>query len=493
VAVRSVVVPSSATTWNPAWWKREQGRPNGSSPRRTAAVVGRLFFPQSKSLGLDRSGYSPALQNKIVYAGVANTSFANASENLLQVGDVAVSAKQVERVTKGIGLERCAERDDAVALYQARSLVRRKGVPAGVTPPPVAVVGTDGGRIQILERAAAAKAATAEASCVAAAAAAATAAAAAASPPPSEAAAERGGRHWREDKIGLLMGMESDVSATDPCPRIPEGFLEPTRMGKLVRELRKGVPVAEEPADEAKDPAVEADAYASRPSVWKPPEMREKRLLGTRRNWEAFGPMVAAAAWAMGLFGSARQAFLGDGAENNWTVWRDYFSSFTPILDFIHALSYVYAAAHAGRTKTAGWLRYRAWIAWVWQGRVDRVLEALRALQAEWGEPKEEDKETHPRRVVATTLTYLENNRSRMRYDAYRRQGLPITSSYVESAVKQFNRRAKGTEKFWTEEGAEAILQLRGDYLSANEPLEAFWERRQAQTSGQRPYRRVAA
>jgi hypothetical protein len=313
------------------------------SPRRTAAVVGRLFFPQSKSLGLDRTGYSPALQSKIVYAGVTNTSFAHASENLLQLGDVAVSAKQVERVTQGIGLERGAERDDAVACYQALPLVQRQGVPAGVTPPPVAVVGTDGGRIQILERAAAAKAA-AEASCVAATPAAAApidaTPAAADARPPSEAAAERGGRHGREDKIGLRMGRTSDVSATDPCRQIPEGFLEPTRLGKLVREWRKGSPIAAEPADEAQDPAIEADAYASRPPVWKPPGMAEKRLLGTRRNWEAFGPMVAAAAWAMGWFGSVRQAFLGDGAENNGTVWRDYFSSCTPILDFIHALSY---------------------------------------------------------------------------------------------------------------------------------------------------------
>ncbi len=392
---------------------------------------------------------------------------------------MTVSAKQVERVTKGIGRERCVERDDAVASYLALPLVQRKGVPAGVTPPPVAVVGVDGGRIQIRERAAAAETSSAEAS------------SAEASPPPSEAAA-RGGRHWREDKIGLLMGMESTVSASDPCPHIPEGFLDPTRMGQLARELRKGIPVAEEPAAEAKDAAAEEEAYASRPAVWKPPGMREKRLLGTRRTWQALGPMVAAAAWAMGLFGAARRAFLGDGAETNWTVWRRHFSSFTPILDFIHALSYVYAAAHAGCVKTTGWLRYREWIAWVWQGRVDRVLEALRAYQAELGEPKEQDKETHPRKIVAASLTYLENNRRRMRYDVYRRRGLPITSSYVESAVKQFNQRAKGTEKFWTEEGAEAILQLRGDSLSENQPLQAFWERRQAQMSGQRPYRRAA-
>ncbi len=35
-----------------------------------------------------------------------------------------------------------------------------------------------------------------------------------------------------------------------------------------------------------------------------------------------------------------------------------------------------------------------------------------------------------------------------MKYDQYRRQGLPITSSPIESTVKQINRRVKGSEKF---------------------------------------------
>jgi hypothetical protein len=111
-------------------------------------------------------------------------------------------------------------------------------------------------------------------------------------------------------------------------------------MGKLVRELRKGVPVAEEPAGAAPDPEAEAAALPpSQPSLWKPPTVQEKRLLGSRLRWSLFGPLVAQAAWAMGLFGSARRAFLGDDAENNGTIWRCYFSSFVPILDFIHALS----------------------------------------------------------------------------------------------------------------------------------------------------------
>ena len=92
----------------------------------------------------------------------------------------------------------------------------------------------------------------------------------------------------------------------------------------------------------------------------------------------------------------------------------------------------------------------------------------------------------------AKAFGYLQNHKDQMRYHEYRRQGLPITSSYVESAVKQFNQRVKGTEKFWTEDGAEGILQLRGDHLSADEPLEAFWQRRQAKQTGQRPYRKAA-
>jgi hypothetical protein len=53
-------------------------------------------------------------------------------------------------------------------------------------------------------------------------------------------------------------------------------------------------------------------------------------------------------------------------------------------------------------------------------------------------------------------LTYLQNHQDKMDYASYRRDGLPITSSHVESTVKLIGRRVKGTEKFWSEEGAEA-------------------------------------
>ena len=201
---------------------------------------------------------------------------------------------------------------------------------------------------------------------------------------------------------------------------------------------------------------------------------------------------VRGAAGALAFQGAARRAFVGDGSANIWTLQRRFFGSFVPTLGLIHALSYVFAAATAGRKFAAGWACYREWITGAWQGQVGRVITALRQRQAELGLPEKEEAETSPRQVVSKTLTYLENHRDKMKYDTYRQEGLPITSSLMESAVKQINQRVKGSEKFWSEAGSEAVLQLRADQLSDGEPLAAFWQRRQAAATGQRPYRRTA-
>ena len=50
--------------------------------------------------------------------------------------------------------------------------------------------------------------------------------------------------------------------------------------------------------------------------------------------------------------------------------------------------------------------------------------------------------------VLCRVRGYLENNRGRMDYPAYRREGLPITSSPVGSWIKRINQRVKGSEKF---------------------------------------------
>src|SRR5262249_43153026 len=83
-------------------------------------------------------------------------------------------------------------------------------------------------------------------------------------------------------------------------------------------------------------------------------------------------------------------------------------------------------------------------ITWVWQGRVAQVIAALHDRQAELGLPAPDEPDSSPRAVVARTLTYLGNQQDKMHYDAYRRQGLPGTSSLMESGGEQGGRRGEG-------------------------------------------------
>jgi hypothetical protein len=306
-------------------------------------------------------------------------------------------------------------------------------------------------------------------------------------------------KFWREDKIGLLMTMTSQEQETDPCPEIPPAFVDPTRIVKLTRELKtkKSASVEENKQDVAQPSnAPEEDERVLRDEgqkvKWQPPEVQDKHLTATRQPWAEFGPMVAALAWGLGFFQAVRKAFLGDGSENNWALWRRYFSSFEPILDIIHAISYIFAAATAGRPFPEGWPCYVRWAKWLWAGEPERIIAELAQRQAELGPPQATDGDGHPRVVVETALRYLQNHKDKMRYPKYRRLGLPITSSYVESTVKQFNQRVKGTEKFWTEEGGEALLQLRADHLATENPLEEFWQARQENATGQANYTAAA-
>jgi hypothetical protein len=93
---------------------------------------------------------------------------------------------------------------------------------------------------------------------------------------------------------------------------------------------------------------------------------------------------------------------------------------------------------------------------------LSEVIGELREHQQRLGLPPEDATDNDPREQLRVILGYLENNCDRMRYDEYRRQGLPTTSAWMESAVNEINYRVKGTEMFWNRpDGAEAILQIR--------------------------------
>ncbi len=389
----------------------------------------------------------------MVHAGTHATSFRQAAKDMQALAELEISDQRIMRATKRIGSERAAERNEQVERFLELPLPEQQRSPI-VEVPPVACVEMDGGRIQIRDR-------KKEHS---------------ASNQPSD--SSRKGRFWRESKVGCLLSMESEKHVEDPAPTIPAVFVDSRRMNEMSREI-KGFSAEADSPEQAEEPS---EVRRERP------EILVKTVLATRDDIHAFGKQLASAAWQRGFAAAERKAFLGDGLAANWTVWRTHFSHYTPILDFVHAVMYVYAAAMAGRTFQSGWDIYCRWAQAVWSGRVDDVLSELIQRQEELGLPNDGESEHSPRQIVADALRYLTNQQSRMHYDEYRRDGLPITSSHIESTIKQINRRVKGSEKFWSSGGAEALLQLSADYLCETDPLPLFWQHRESVATGYRCY-----
>src|SRR5439155_18377965 len=146
------------------------------------------------------------------------------------------------------------------------------------------------------------------------------------------------------------------------------------------------------------------------------------------------------------------------------------------------------AAYAVGGEEADRWSRYVRWLRACWQGQAGEVLQELAEAAERLGPPAEDEEveERDPRRVMREALVYLRNNRERMDYPRYRRAGLPVTSSLVESLVGEFNTRVKGADKYWNRSaGAEAILQVRAAVLSEDDRLARYFAERPGH-----PYRR---
>jgi hypothetical protein len=390
---------------------------------------------------------------KIVEAAARLRSFADATV-ALDLAGIQISSRQVQRIAGEVGSELARQRNQKAAQQRRRELKPR----VAVTPEVVAAE-VDGGRLR-----------TRVAGC-------------------------GPGVHQhqnKEDKVACLVTLRSAVHQQDPQPEPPPSFVEPRRVQRLVQQMQglSGDKPAE-PAEQAEpSPPEQPEAEPAGPAGR--PHQLVRTCLASMADSHAFGPMVAAEAQERDFYRACRRAFLGDGAAYNWWIQRTYFPDFVPITDFLHVLCYVYLAAWGvGADEAERWSIYVGWLRACWQGRVTEVIEALQGHQDRLGVPPpgEEPDARDPRRLVAEALGYLQNNQARMDYPRYRQQGLPITSSLVESLVGAFNTRVKSREKFWNQpEGAEAILQLRAAVLSEDDRLERYF----AQRPGN-PYRRRKA
>lgn len=67
-----------------------------------------------------------------------------------------------------------------------------------------------------------------------------------------------------------------------------------------------------------------------------------------------------------------------------------------------------------------------------------------------------------------------------MRYAEYRAKGWPIGSGPTEAAIKQMNKRIKGTEMFWSRDGLKAIIALRTLWNCQDLRWDRYWNNRSA-------------
>jgi hypothetical protein len=343
------------------------------------------------------------------------------------LAEVSISGRHVGRLTEAIGAEMVVERDKQAEAHRTRKLTAQ--VP---NTPAVVAVEVDGGRYQRR---------TEGLGC--------------------------GARdpHWREDKVACLVTLSSNAHEIDPQPEPPDCFLD----REYVRDMTQC------PRGEQSQPPDEDTPSVSGPEPevidWQP-----KRLLrtcvATTQDSEAFGRLVGAEAKARNFEAATRCAFVADGQAYNWAIQKRWFASYVPVVDFIHVLGHVWQATSAtGGSEVEQWDLYVKWMRGCWQGGVSEVLAELDREQERLGQPPENVEATDPRAVLERVRGYLENNADRMKYPEYRRSGLPVTSSWVESLIKEINYRVKGTEKFWNEAGAESVLQVRAAALSEDDRL----------------------
>lgn len=159
---------------------------------------------------------------------------------------------------------------------------------------------------------------------------------------------------------------------------------------------------------------------------------------------------------------------LADGAEENWRFLDDLDLGLPPpllvevegtsIVDFYHAAEHLKKACDAiwndnAVKSKAEFERYRTLL----KEEDNGVETIIRSLKYHFGRAR-----SRRRELIEEQLTYFRNQRHRMQYAQYLREGLPIGSGVVEAACKTLaTQRMKQSGMSWGQNGGQAILTLR--------------------------------
>jgi hypothetical protein len=167
--------------------------------------------------------------------------------------------------------------------------------------------------------------------------------------------------------------------------------------------------------------------------------------------------------------------YLMDGQESLWEARRTHLpgANAVEILDLLHVTPRLWEAAHLfhkeGSGEATAFVRER--LGRVLEGRVRTVVGGLRQMGTKRGLSGAKKKR------LAVLCKYLEKNSARMRYGQYLAKGYPIASGVIEGACRHYVKdRMERAGMHWTKEGAQAMLDVRSEYLNGD--WKAFQEYR---------------
>jgi hypothetical protein len=165
---------------------------------------------------------------------------------------------------------------------------------------------------------------------------------------------------------------------------------------------------------------------------------------------------------------------LGDGAADNWSYLKPLTDHQT--LDFYHASEYVGKAAVVmfkgakKKDEREAWLEDQLHQLKHKQGAASRLLSVLQDFVSTRVVKNAED-----RKKILSSITYLENQKGRMKYSYSVERNWPIGSGVTEAACKTLikHRLCKSGSR-WKDDGALAVLSIRGLRLTPGRWQE-FW------------------
>ncbi len=165
--------------------------------------------------------------------------------------------------------------------------------------------------------------------------------------------------------------------------------------------------------------------------------------------------------------GAKKVVLLMDGQDSLWTAGWVYLpealADVTEILDLLHAIGYLWEAAHVFHTNNSDAARdfVKAQARRMLHGHIGAVIQSLRWLATH------HDLKGKRCETIERVCGYFHNNAHRMAYDVYLEHGFPIASGVIEGACRCVVKdRMERSGMRWVMSGARAMLDMRCIHLS---------------------------